>query len=126
MSVTQNSAARARKKKTINREGVAAGETMKDLPGLDMAVSSSLNNMHISPRTQRTQRNVDEEDVELSLLGEDERYQAGRGLDDGGNSVSKQPISAKDKRAMVLLCILCKFEVYIMPSFELILGCNKI
>ncbi|KAF5356065.1 hypothetical protein D9756_004015 [Leucocoprinus leucothites] len=51
-----------------------------------------------------------EEDVELSLLGEDERRQAGQGLEDDvlpPRSAGKKPMSTKDKRAMVLLCILC-------------------
>ncbi|TFK36781.1 acetyl-coenzyme A transporter 1-domain-containing protein [Crucibulum laeve] len=80
-----------------------------------MAVSSSLSSIHISPRTPKTPRaerlEDGEEDVELELLGEDERYRATQDLDgtDGQAmeaATSKQPISAKDKRSMVLLCVL--------------------
>ena len=48
------------------------------------------------------------DEVELSLLGEAERLQAAQGtnLEDGQSE--KRPMSAKDKRAIVLLIILCK------------------
>lgn len=82
-----------------------------------MAVSSSLNSIHISPRTPKSPRiGLDdaEEGVELSLLGEEERHQASRGLDDAEDAPtdSKKAIGAKDKRAMVLLCILCTFCIH--------------
>lgn len=51
-----------------------------------------------------------EEDLELTLLGEDERQQAARDLGERENQEllpeSKRPISARDKRSMVLLCVL--------------------
>jgi hypothetical protein len=51
--------------------------------------------------------------VELSLLGDDERRQAAEGLDsDDVDYTAKHPVSAKDKRAMVLLCVLCKHVIY--------------
>ncbi|KAF8912933.1 acetyl-coenzyme A transporter 1-domain-containing protein [Gymnopilus junonius] len=85
-----------------------------------MAVTSSLNSIHISPRTPRTPRIPrpdvgDEEegdDVELSLLNEDERLRSARDFQDHEPSLlkvedaSKLPISAKDKRGMALLCVL--------------------
>ncbi|KIK07384.1 hypothetical protein K443DRAFT_182209 [Laccaria amethystina LaAM-08-1] len=79
-----------------------------------MAVSSSLSSIHISPRTPRTPRmptlEDGEEDLELTLLGEDERQQAARDLGEQENQEllpeSKRPISARDKRSMVLLCVL--------------------
>lgn len=77
-----------------------------------MAVSSSLQNTHISPRTPKANRTFEdvEDDMELSLLGEEERRQAAEGLEDVSlRNVSKKPMSSKDKRAMVLLCVLCKF-----------------
>ncbi|KNZ78133.1 hypothetical protein J132_01658 [Termitomyces sp. J132] len=78
-------------------------------------MSSSLNSIQINPRTPKTPRpsrvELDnaEEEVELSLLGEEERQQAARDLDEVEEEVSslKKPIGAKDKRNMVLLCILC-------------------
>jgi PAT family acetyl-CoA transporter-like MFS transporter 1 len=53
-----------------------------------------------------------EEEVEMSLLGEEERRQAANGLVDsveeyGNGFESKRSVSAKDKRGMVLLCVLC-------------------
>ena len=79
-----------------------------------MAVSSSLHNNHISPRTFKSPRDyVDgsEDDVELSLLGEADRQQALPGLEDDilpPRSSGKRPMSTKDKQAMVLLCVLCE------------------
>lgn len=91
-------------------------QLMKPTPTEDLAVSSSLNSIHISPRTPRSTSRVafdeaGEDDVELSLLGDDERRQAAYGVDrEYGSGVgdSKHPISAEDKRAMVLLCVLCE------------------
>lgn len=77
--------------------------------GNSMATSSSLNSIHISPRTPKSPKpprmglNDAEEGVELSLLGEEERREALRGVEDIS---SKRPIGAKDKRGMVLLCVL--------------------
>ena len=81
-----------------------------------MGVSSSLDSIFISPRTPvaRSPRpplngSADSEEVELSLLGEEERRQAATGIDeDDVGYTSKRPVSSKDKRAMVLLCVLCK------------------
>lgn len=81
------------------------------------AVSSSLDSIQINPRTPKTARanwtgleDDENEDVELSLLGEEERRQAAAGLDQeyGAPDDSKRPLSAKDKKAMVLLSVLCK------------------
>lgn len=85
------------------------------IPSNSMAVSSSLNSIQINPRTPKTPRSsrIDldnaEEGVELSLLSEEEREQAARDLDGVEEEVNsyKKPIGAKDKRNMVLLCILC-------------------
>ncbi|KAF5312342.1 hypothetical protein D9619_003117 [Psilocybe cf. subviscida] len=81
-----------------------------------MAVTSSLNSIHVSPRTPRTPRPApgeeDKDDVELSLLDEDQRRQAESDLkdleDEHGvpQDISKKPISTKDKRNMVFLCVL--------------------
>ncbi|KAF6766496.1 acetyl-coenzyme A transporter 1-domain-containing protein [Ephemerocybe angulata] len=75
-----------------------------------MAVTSSLNSIHISPRTPKTPRVAVEDegsDVEMELLNEEERYQADRDVDEPvEHAALKKPISAKDKRSMVLLCVL--------------------
>jgi len=52
----------------------------------------------------------DVEEVEMSLLSKDERRSADPGLADGNGyleDMQKAPISLEDKRAMVLLCVLC-------------------
>ncbi|KAF8922182.1 acetyl-coenzyme A transporter 1-domain-containing protein [Mucidula mucida] len=83
-----------------------------------MARSSSLNSIQVGPRSPITSRshhtadrmeNDAEEGLEMNLLGDEERRQAARGLDGYGDDFhddSKHPMSAKDKRAMVLLCVL--------------------
>jgi hypothetical protein len=93
-----------------------------------MAVTSSLNSIHISPRTPRTPRpNVgdeEENDVELTLLNEEERLQSAQAFHDSDSmvseieDVSKRPISAKDRRGMVLLCVLCELHAatYLVDS----------
>jgi hypothetical protein len=91
-------------------EEVENGEVMRpNVPvGTSMATSTSLNSIHISPRTPKSPRMGlydAEEGVELSLLGEEERREALRGVED---IPSKRPIGAKDKRGMVLLCVLCE------------------
>jgi PAT family acetyl-CoA transporter-like MFS transporter 1 len=83
-------------------------------PGL----STSLDSVQVTPRTPRTARgdfdDVDTdyvvgsrsaEEVEMSLLGEDERRHADAGFAE--HTKHKAPLSSEDKRAMVLLCILC-------------------
>lgn len=86
-----------------------------------MAISSSLDSIHISPRTPKTPRtprigmNGNREEVELSLLGEEERRLAAQGLDDegelgyGGGYESKRPAPNKDRKEMILLSVLCEF-----------------
>lgn len=79
-----------------------------------VAVSSSLEleSIHVPPRTPRsafggTDASAEDE-VELSLLNEDERRAAAAG-DDVDKSVSRpKGMSSKDKRGMVLLIILCE------------------
>lgn len=100
-------------------------EGMKTRPDQPMAITSSIDDMSqiLSPRTQRMSRNASdfaEEGVELSLLGAEERRQAARGYgdEDGDDAVGrrkqageKKSISQKDKRAMVLLCVLCEWSL---------------
>jgi hypothetical protein len=83
-----------------------------------MAVSSSLNSIRITPRTPKTPRSEmrdGDDDLELSLLDDEERIRSARDFGDDASSVTesesdlKKPISAKDKRQMVLLCVLCEW-----------------
>ncbi|KAH9026321.1 acetyl-coenzyme A transporter 1-domain-containing protein [Lactarius deliciosus] len=82
-------------------------------PGL----STSLDGVQITPRTPRSTRLNHEdadtdyvvgggsaEEVEMSLLGEDERRSADAGFAEYADH--KAPLSSEDKRAMALLCIL--------------------
>ena len=83
-------------------------------------VTTSLDSVRILPRTPRTprlgeqSRRASEDDagavdeVELSLLGEDERRQAALGLPSEDASGSKRSLSTRDKKAMTLLIILCE------------------
>lgn len=104
-------------------QAMRKGTTAKE----PMAVTSSLNSIHISPRTPKTPRATmgmgDEDDVELELLNEEERVQSARdfGYANGASAaeqedISKRPISPKDKRNMVLLCVLCS-SIFITPRF---------
>ncbi|KAK7468607.1 hypothetical protein VKT23_003111 [Stygiomarasmius scandens] len=92
-------------------------QDMKKASGDSMAVSSSLNTLHVNPSTpiiSRPQSRMPfengEDDLELNLLGENERREARQGVEepdsDSTDDAAKRPISSKDKRAMVLLCVL--------------------
>lgn len=79
------------------------------------AVSSSLQSIHIPPRTPRSVRGDSEyansmDEVEMSLLSSEERRLAAAGvsLDDAYVSKGKAGISTKDKRGMILLIVLCE------------------
>jgi MFS transporter, PAT family, solute carrier family 33 (acetyl-CoA transportor), member 1 len=93
---------------------------------LSPGVSTSLDSVHITPRTPRSARPIHADDsaeagdfvgggasaeeVEMSLLGEDERRRARHGFAEGDGHLHvthKAPLSPEDKRAMVLLCVLC-------------------
>ncbi|KAJ7596762.1 acetyl-coenzyme A transporter 1-domain-containing protein [Mycena floridula] len=108
MSVRRN---RGKKDKPKNSEDTAPPMKSASLDPSSMAVSSSLNSIHITPRTPISSRldpDENDDDVELSLLGEDERRQAAFGLESDPSTMGdhKKPISSKDKKAMVLLCVL--------------------
>lgn len=86
-------------------------------PRLDpKAISSSLESIHIPPRTPRSGRSMANgelrEEVELSLLSEQERRDASLDEEDGEDYIrtpkSKPQLSGKDKRAMALLIVLCE------------------
>ncbi|KAJ7630499.1 acetyl-coenzyme A transporter 1-domain-containing protein [Roridomyces roridus] len=89
-------------KRTSSRNGTLnKGARMQEA-----AVSSSFNNIGVSPRTPR--HGMEEDDLELSLLREDERQQAANGLgtEDRRDDSPSHPMSSEDKRAMALLCVL--------------------
>jgi hypothetical protein len=89
---------------------------------LSPGISTSLDSVQITPRTPRIVRpkyaevddslvSRDVEEVEMSLLSGDERSRAEPGFTNGDEYLEdkqKVPIiSLEDKRAMVLLCVLC-------------------
>jgi hypothetical protein len=90
-------------------------------PALSPGVSTSLDGVQITPRTPRAVRpkyadvddlvvGIDAQEVEMSLLSGDERSRAEPGFADGNGYIEskhKAPFSLEDKRAMVLLCVLC-------------------
>lgn len=80
-------------------------------PGEARGIASSMNTVRVQPRTHRQSVHGTDE-VELTLLGEDEQRQAAVGVSNGDSvrmGRQKLPMSAKDKRSMGLLCILCEF-----------------
>ena len=86
--------------------------SMPRVPHKLNAVSTSLDSIHVPPRTPRTA--IDSEDgkpedgIELSLLNDDER-RAAAADDDIDVAVSKvKGVSGKDKRGMALLIVLCE------------------
>ena len=87
------------------------------------AQTTSLESIRILPRTPKTPRTSERwtpqdgepiDEVELSLLGEDERRQAAEGaaledeMDHLSQGSAQKHMSAKDKRAVMLLVILCE------------------
>jgi len=92
-------------------------------PILSPGISTSLDSIQITPRTPHAVRpdyddteadkfvsGVDAEEVEMTLLAEDERRRAHPGFADGNGHLGikhKAPLSLEDKRAMALLCVLC-------------------
>jgi hypothetical protein len=93
-------------------------------------ISTSLGSVQITPRTPRTARpkyaeddssvGRDVEEVEMSLLSVDERSRAEPGFTNGDGYLEdkqKAPIiSLEDKRAMVLLCVLCAWLLPLLPQ----------
>jgi hypothetical protein len=99
-------------------------------PVLSPGVSTSLNSVQITPRSARTPHavrpkyedvddlvaRVDAEEVEMGLLSGHERSRAEAGFADGNGHLEakhRAPFSLEDKRAMVLLCVLCTW----LPPF---------
>lgn len=80
-------------------------------------IASSLDSILVPPRSSSTVRasrrsvDTDESDgVEMGLLNGDERTRAASGLDSDDEVIEKKSktMSARDKRAMVFLIILCQ------------------
>ncbi|KIL58525.1 hypothetical protein M378DRAFT_86388 [Amanita muscaria Koide BX008] len=112
---------------TGTSEDSTPGAALRVTSSDNLGVSSSLNSTHII-RTAKTQINVPEDasdnSVELSLLQEEERRKSG--LDEIKESPNehgheKRKISAKDKRGMVLLCVL-----YLMQGIPLGLAMESV
>lgn len=80
------------------------------------AVSSSLESIHIPPRTPRSAVGSDDnlqsmEEVEMSLLTTEERQRAATGVSphDAYVSKGKAGMSTKDRRGIILLIVLCEY-----------------
>jgi len=103
-------------------------------PVLSPGITTSLDSVQITPRTPRTVRpkyaEADDslvggevEEVEMSLLSVDERSRAEPGFTNGDwylEDKQKAPIiSLEDKRAMVLLCVLCAWLLPLLPMMQM-------
>lgn len=107
---------RRKAKKTAKSPAVDVSKgddnSMPRVPHKLSAVSTSLDSIHVPPRTPRTVR-YDENDkpedgIELNLLNDDER-RAAAADDDVDVAVSRvKGVSGKDKRSMALLIVLCE------------------
>ena len=119
-----NNPRRRRKSPKIDHTPSADGQGMPRSP---RAQTTSLESISIQPRTPKTASarvngvpgwQADDasavDEVELSLLGEEERREAAEGLtleeeqEYLSQTVAKKAMSAKDKRAIALLIILCQ------------------
>ena len=80
------------------------------------ATTSSLESIHIPPRTPRSARanGTVEDEVELSLLSEDQRRAANMDETDDPDTEDEKPFRrpdpSKDRTAMVLLVVLCSLS----------------
>lgn len=94
------------------------------MPRSPRAHATSLESISIQPRTPKTPRSQgpngwtpadgEADEVELSLLGEEERRQAADGLtleEEQAylSQAEKKSMSTRDKRAIGLLIVLCEF-----------------
>lgn len=81
------------------------------------ALATSLESISVQPRTPRARAWGEDEqmdEVELSLLDK-----GGQEDEDGtGEKGVKRPMSTRDKRAVVLLIILCEWAIYAYDSQE--------
>ncbi|KAF5392407.1 hypothetical protein D9757_002184 [Collybiopsis confluens] len=106
---------RRNKSKKPKQTRASEDQDMRKSSDESMAISSSLNTS--IPRTPITSRTPvssrmamledGDEELELNLLGEEQQREARQGLGQEREApVEKRPLSSKDKRAMVLLCVL--------------------
>ncbi|KAL4246768.1 AmpG-like permease/Acetyl-coenzyme A transporter 1 [Abortiporus biennis] len=123
------------RRRTAKKKRSSTPSTKEGMPSRSpRALSTSLESIQINPRTPKTPRSNDRrwpreddvDEVELSLLGEDERRQAadGMGLEEEMDYVSQPPkksVSSKDKSAIVLLVIL-----YLIQGFPLGLALGSV
>ncbi|KAI0090041.1 MFS general substrate transporter [Irpex rosettiformis] len=121
MSHSANNQQRRRRTKQQRKQSSSESSPAPDDEGMPRGPrgqTTSLESISIQPRTPRTPRSngghyrasdeIGVEEVELSLLGEDERRQ-GMTLEEEQEYLAqaeKKPISTKDKRALALLIIL--------------------
>lgn len=91
-------------------QGVAVIDSLNEVQG----TTSSMDTVRIQPRTPR-QGTHDTQEIELTLLEEDEQRQAAVGVSDHESARTRQstrPMSGKDKRSMGILIILCEFTCH--------------
>lgn len=119
-SATKRKARQRRKNRLGDRAESSPPESDQEpMPKLNGAVSSSLESIHIPPRTPKNALGSGEhansmEEIELSLLTSEERRRASAGLslDDAYVSKGKAGMSSKDKRGMILLIVLCECSLF--------------
>lgn len=120
-ATTKNTRRRRRRSKQPSPASDSDG-----MPRHPRGQTTSLESISIQPRTPKTPRSnagpawrrsddIAQDEVELSLLGEDERRQAAIGLtleeeQEYLAQAEKKPVSTKDKKAIALLIILCEFN----------------
>ena len=100
--------------KSQKQEPHLQGVAVTDSSNYPQGTTSSMDTVRIQPRTPR-QGAHDTEEVELTLLEEDEQRQAAIGVsndDSARTSRSARSMSTRDKRSMVLLIILCEFTCH--------------
>jgi hypothetical protein len=117
MPVRRTTSKKSAKPRDSKKSDLPSNQDMSRSTGLDTGMATGLNSIHITPRTPISARTPfanghgDDDELELSLLTGEERRSARVGAEEEVLELEydpKRPISPKDKRAMVLLCVLCK------------------
>lgn len=127
MSTTTTPSHKPRRRRQKIGEPAASvpSSDQEGMPRSPRGQTTSLESISIQPRTPKTSRSNGDpfwhaeeadpsDEVELSLLGDDERLQAAQGMSLEEEQVysthpEKRPMSTKDKRAIALLVILCDY-----------------